>query len=58
MYQVQIEFIPGSNHIWVSRINAEDPIYEYNNEPEAQAKADELQAMDPSGRQYRVAQIS
>jgi hypothetical protein len=34
-----------------------DPIYEYNNEPEAQAKADELQAADPTGRLYRVIQL-
>lgn len=54
MYQVQMQFIPGNSQIWVAQLTPEDPIYEYDNEPEAQAKADELQAADPTGRQYRV----
>jgi len=58
MWQVQMQFIPGSDSIWVARLNPDDPIYEYDNEPEAQAKADELQASDPSGRAYRVQQIA
>lgn len=57
IYQVQMEFIPGNPSIWVAHLNPNDPIYEYNNEPEAQAKADELAASDP-GRAYRVVQIS
>jgi hypothetical protein len=57
MYQVQMQFIPGNDTIWVAHLTPEDPIYEYDNEPEAQAKADELQASDPSGRLYRVQQI-
>ena len=58
MYQVQMQFIPLNDSIWVARLTPEDPIYEYDNEAETQAKADELQATDPTGRQYRVAQIS
>lgn len=54
MYQVQMEFIPGNNMIWVARINAEDPIYEYADETEAINKANELQNADHSGRAYRV----
>jgi hypothetical protein len=57
MYQVQMEFIPGNPSIWVAQLQPGDPIYEYNNEPEAQAKADELQAADPTGRLYRVIQL-
>ena len=57
MWQVQMQFIPGSDSIWVARLNPDDPIYEYDNEPEAQAKADELQANDPSGRLYRIVQL-
>lgn len=57
IYQVQMQFIPGSDQIWVARLNPDDPIYEYDNELEAQAKADELQAADTTGRKYRVAQI-
>ena len=57
MYQVQMEFIPGNSTIWVAHLTPEDPIYEYNNQSEAQAKADELQAQDPTGRLYRVMEI-
>ena len=58
MYQVQMQFIPGNDQIWVAQLNPSDPIYEYDNEPEAQAKADELQAADTTGRKYRVQQIA
>jgi len=54
MYQVQMQYIPGLDQIWVAQLTPEDPIYDYDNEPEAQAKASELQAADPTGRQYRV----
>lgn len=57
IYQVQMQFIPGNDMIWVAHLNPTDPIYQYDNEPEAQAKADELQANDPTGRKYRVATI-
>jgi len=58
MWQVQMEFIPGNTQIWVAHLNSTDPIYQYDNEPEAQAKADELQSQDPSGRAYRAQQIA
>ena len=57
MYQVQTQFIPGSNTIWVARLNPNDPIYEYDNEIEAQDKATELQNADTTGRKYRVVKI-
>jgi len=57
IYQVQMQFIPGSDQIWVARLSPDDPIYEYDNEPEAQLKADELKLADPTTRQYRVVQI-
>lgn len=57
IYQVQCEFIPGNDQIWVARLNPNDPVYEYDNYDEAKAKADELQASDPTGRLYRVATI-
>ena len=44
-YEVQMQFIPLNSSIWVARLTPE---------AEAQAKADELQANDPTGRQYRV----
>ena len=58
IWQVQMEFIPGNSQIWVAQLNPSDPIYEYDNELEAQAKADELQAQDPTGRLYRAQQIA
>jgi hypothetical protein len=58
IYQVQMQFIPGNDQIWVARINPEDPIYEYDNFAEASAKAIELQEADTTGRQYRVTQLS
>jgi len=57
MWQVQCEFIPGNPMIWVAQLNPNDPIYEYDNQPEAEAKAVELQAQDPTGRLYRAVQI-
>ena len=56
-FQVQMQYIPGLDQIWVAQLTPEDPIYDYDNEAEAQAKAEELQAADPTGRQYRVEQI-
>ena len=58
MYQVQMQFIPLNDSIWVARLTPEDPIYQYDNEAEAQAKAEELQAADETGRKYRVQQIA
>ena len=58
MYEVQMQFIPGSDQIWVARLDPNDPVYDYDNYAEAQAKANELQAADPTGRQYRVAEIT
>ena len=56
IYEIQMQFIPGNDSIWVARLTPEDPIDQYDNEAEAQAKADELQANDPTGRQYRITQ--
>jgi len=57
MYQVQMQFIPGSDMIWVAHLNPNDPIYEYSNEVEAQDKATELQNADTTGRKYRVVKL-
>jgi hypothetical protein len=58
MYQVQMQFIPGSDQIWVAQLNPTDPIYNYDNEADAQAEATTLQNADTTGRQYRVVQLS
>jgi hypothetical protein len=54
MYKVEMQFVPGLSQIWVEKLNPEDPVYRYDNEAEAQAKAEELQAADTTGRLYRV----
>lgn len=54
MYQVQMQFIPGYNNIWVVQLNPEDTAWSFDIEAEAIAKAEELQAADMSGRQYRA----
>ena len=58
MYQVQMQYIPGNNQIWVAQINPTDPVYEYPTLQEAEAKAFELENADPTDRKYRVVQIS
>jgi len=58
IYEVQMQFIPGNDSIWVARLNPDDPVYQYDNEVEAQEKANELQSADPTGRQYRVYRLS
>jgi hypothetical protein len=57
IYEVQMQYLPGNSQIWVAHLTPDDPIYQYDNEPEAQAKAAELQASDPTGRVYRVMQM-
>ena len=54
MFEVQMQFVPGNNVIWVTHLNPNDPIYQYEDEAQAQAKATELQDNDPTGRKYRV----
>jgi hypothetical protein len=54
MFKIIMQFIPGNDQIWVEQINPTDPIYQYNDESEAQAKAEELQSADATGRLYRV----
>jgi len=56
-YIVLMEFLPGNPQIWVARLNAEDPIYEFETLEECEAKAAELQSQDPSGRLYKAAPL-
>jgi len=58
MWQVQMQFIPGNNMIWVAQLTPSDLIYNYDNEIDAQNQANLLQSQDITGRQYRVIQIS
>ena len=56
-YVVIMQFIAGNPQIWVAKINPNDPEYIYDTEQEAADKAAELQAADPTGRQYKAAPI-
>jgi hypothetical protein len=58
IYEVQMQYLPGNSQIWVAHLTPSDPIYQYDNEAEAQAKADELQLQDSTGRKYRAQQIA
>lgn len=58
IYQVQMQFLPGNDQIWVAQLTSEDPIYEYRILTQAEAKAFELQEADPTGRKYRVVTIN
>jgi hypothetical protein len=57
MWEVQMQFIPGNDQIWVARLTPEDPIYEYVLKTQAEAKAFELQEADTTGRKYRVEDV-
>jgi hypothetical protein len=57
-YRVVMQFIPGLDQIWVSRLNPEDPEYVYDVEQEAIDKAAELEAADTTERIYKVETIS
>lgn len=57
MYTVLKQFIPANDQIWVSKLNENDTLYQYDNEQEAIDKAAELQANDQTGRLYKVSVI-
>ena len=57
MYQVKMQYVPGNSIIWVAQINSADPIYNYDTKVEAEAKANELQTADNTGRQYQVVEL-
>jgi hypothetical protein len=57
IYEVQMQFVPGSDQIWVARLNPDDPVYEYPTLIEAETKAIELESADPTDRKYRVVEI-
>jgi hypothetical protein len=58
MYVVLKQFIPGNDQIWVTKLDANDPEYIYDNLEETILKAEELEAADTSGRKYKAAPAS
>lgn len=57
MWQVQMQFIPGNNQVWVAQLTPQDPIYQYDTENAAWVQAVALQEADSSGRLYRAIAI-
>ena len=57
MYVVLMQFIPGNDQIWVEKLNPTDPVYTFATEQEAIDKVAELQAADPTGRQYKASPL-
>jgi hypothetical protein len=58
MYVVLKQFIPGNDQIWVTKLDANDPEYIYDNLEETILKAEELEAADTSGRKYKASPTS
>lgn len=57
MYQIQKQFIPGNDSIWVVQLTPEDTIFTFETEEEALAKVTELTSIDTEGRFYRVVSV-
>jgi hypothetical protein len=56
-YQIYMEVNSGDDQVWVARLNADDPLYIYDNIDDAQAQANILKSSDDSGREYVVVQV-
>ncbi len=54
MYQIQMQFIPGSDSIWVAKLEAHHELHEHQEFEVLQAKLEKLQSADTSGRVYRI----
>lgn len=57
IYEIQMQYIPGNDQIWVARLNPEDPVYQYTDYGEAVIKMEELKVKDPTGREYRIVEV-
>ena len=66
-YRIQKQFVPvdtnngdpdwAKRQIWVTKLNAEDTVDEFDTMEEAEAKKLELETADPSERVYRIVEI-
>lgn len=54
MYQVQMQYVPGIDSIWVAKLELDHQIHEFETEEEALNKAAELQNSDTEGRSFKV----
>lgn len=58
MYVVEMQYMPFIEVAWVQRLLPSDLIFSFNTHQEADDKAKELQSNDPTGRLYRVKEVS
>lgn len=56
-YQILMQFIPGNDQIWVSKLGPNDPEYVYDTLEEAEAKKLELEAADPT-RGFKIVETA
>jgi hypothetical protein len=66
-YRIQKQFVPvdtnngdpdwAKRQIWVSKLNTEDTVDEFDTLEEAETKKTELETADPSNRVYRIIEI-
>ena len=54
IYQIQMQFIPDNDMIWVQKLEINDPIWEFDTPEEAKEKMEELDIADITGRKYRI----
>jgi hypothetical protein len=54
MHQVQMQFIPGNDSIWVARLEEHHELHQFETEQEAHIKKEELENVDTEDRRYRV----
>ena len=67
-YRVYKQLIPAplneadpvwaKRQVWVAKLNSQDTIDEYDTQAEADTKAAELTAADPTGRIYEVREVT
>ena len=56
-FQVQKQFIPGNDQIWVVQLTPDDDIFQYARKSTADKKAAALQEADTDGRKYIVVEV-
>jgi len=58
MYVVEMQYVPNLDVAWVERLLPSDLIFSFATYEEADAKAKELESLDPTGRKFRVKTIN
>jgi hypothetical protein len=56
-YQIQMQFIPENDQIWVQKLEINDPIWEFDSLEETQQKMEALDSADTTGRKYRIVEV-